>query len=191
VIGGTVLAPHFGRLENLELVTVYALWGVGIVFYGIFITLFTHRIFFLRVEPEEMSPLFWVVMGAAAISTNAGSTLIANPSTVPFLQAMRPFVDGTTLILWAWSTWWIPLLVIFGVWRHLIRRCPLSYDPAYWNLVFPLGMYTVATFRLSLAADYPTLQNVCKVMVWVALAAWLATFVGMSGSLFRGLRRCG
>jgi len=179
VIVGTLLAPRFGSLEDLTLVAVYSLWGIGIVFYGIFITLFTHRIFFLRLDPAEMGPLFWVVMGAAAISTNAGSTLIANPPPLPFLQAMRPFVDGTTLILWAWGTWWIPLLVILGVWRHVVRRYPLRYHPAYWNLVFPLGMYTVATYRLSLAADYTALQSVSRVMLWVAFAAWVATSVGL------------
>lgn len=188
VIVGVLLAPRFGSLEDLTLVTVYALWGVGIVFYGIFITLFTQRIFFLRLEPEEMGPLFWVVMGAAAISTNAGSTLIANPPDLAFLQAMRPFVDGTTLILWAWGTWWIPLLVILGVWRHVVRRYPLRYHPAYWNLVFPLGMYSVATYRLSLAADFTALQTVSRVMIWVGFAAWLATMLGLLDSLRRAAR---
>ena len=185
---GVVLAPRFGSLEDLALVAVYALWGIGIVFYGIFITLFTHRIFFLRLEPPDMGPLFWVVMGAAAIATNAGSNLIANPPTLAFLQSMRPFVDGTTLVLWAWASWWIPLLVILGIWRHVVRRYPLRYDPAYWNLVFPLGMYAVATYRLSLAADYTPLQSVSRGMIWIALAAWLATAAGMLNSLRRGLR---
>jgi tellurite resistance protein TehA-like permease len=182
---GVQLAPRFGSLEDLTLVAVYALWGIGIVFYGIFITLFTHRIFFLRLEPRDLGPLFWVVMGAAAISTNAGSTLIAHPPDLPFLQAMRPFVDGTTLILWAWGTWWIPLLVILGIWRHVVRRYPLRYDPAYWNIVFPLGMYSVATYRLSLAADYTPLQTLSRVMIWVALAAWLATMLGLAASTRR------
>jgi tellurite resistance protein TehA-like permease len=182
VLLGASLAPTFGGLEQLTFVTVYALWGIGIVFYGIFITLFTQRIFFSRVEPDEMNPLFWVVMGAAAIATNAGSTLIVSEPGLDFLVAMRPFIDGTTLVLWAWATWWIPLLVIFGIWRHLVRRSPLSYHAAYWNLVFPLGMYTVATYRLSLAADYTALQAVSRVMVWVAFAAWVATFVGLLGS---------
>ncbi|HET7136864.1 MAG TPA: tellurite resistance/C4-dicarboxylate transporter family protein [Gaiellaceae bacterium] len=188
VILGDLLTPRFGALENLAQITVYALWGIGIVFYGIFITLFTHRIFFLRLEPAEMGPLFWVVMGAAAISTNAGSTLIANPPALPFLRAMRPFVDGTTLILWAWGTWWIPLLVILGFWRHVVRRFPLRYEPGYWNLVFPLGMYTVATFRLSLAADYTALQSLARVMIWIAFAAWLATAAGLL-SVVRPTRR--
>jgi hypothetical protein len=65
-------------------------------------------------------------MGAAAISTNAGSVLIATDSAMPFLNAMRPFIDGVTLTMWAWATWWIPLLLFLGVWKHGVRRVPPS-----------------------------------------------------------------
>ena len=183
VLLGAPLAGEFGSLEDTIFVAVYALWGIGIVFYGVFVTLFAYRIFFLPVDAAEMNPLFWVVMGAAAIATNAGSTLILTEPDLPFLLAMRPFVNGTTLILWAWATWWIPLLAIFGVWRHLVRRYPLTYAPMYWSLVFPLGMYAVATYRLSLASDFEPIEIFSQVMVWVALAAWLATMAGLLISL--------
>ena len=182
VLLGAPLAGEFGSLQDTIFVAVYALWGVGIVFYGIFVTLFAYRIFFLPVHAAEMNPLFWVVMGAAAIATNAGSTLILTEPDLPFLLAMRPFVNGTTLILWAWATWWIPLLAIFGVWRHLVRRYPLTYAPMYWSLVFPLGMYAVATYRLSLASDFKPISVFSEVMVWVALVAWAVTMGGLVAS---------
>jgi tellurite resistance protein TehA-like permease len=182
---GVGIAPSLGSLESLMFVVAYSLWGVGIVFYGIFVTLFSYRIFFLRVDAADMSPLFWVIMGAAAISTNAGSTLLVTPTDLPFLIDMHPFVDGTTLILWAWATWWIPLLVIFGFWRHVVCRHPLTYHPAYWSLVFPLGMYTLATYRLALAADFAPLRDVPQALIWVAFAAWLATMLGLVRSIVR------
>jgi tellurite resistance protein TehA-like permease len=183
VLLGAPLADDFGSLEDTIFVAVYALWGIGIVLYGIFVTLFAYRIFFLPVRAAEMNPLFWVVMGAAAIATNAGSTLILTEPDLPFLVAMRPFVNGTTLILWAWATWLIPLLTIFGIWRHLVRRYPLTYAPMYWSLVFPLGMYAVATYRLSLASDFHPIEIFSQVMVWVALGAWIATMAGLLRSL--------
>lgn len=184
---GAGLAPELGSLESAAFVTVYALWGIGIILYGIFVTLFSYRIFFLRVEAADMNPLLWVIMGAAAITANAGSTLIVTAPNLPFLDAIHPFADGTTLILWAWATWWIPLLVIFGIWRHVVHRHPLTYHPMYWSLVFPLGMYTLATFRLPLAADFTPLQTVSRVMVWIAFAAWLITMLGLLKSGRRAL----
>jgi hypothetical protein len=78
----------------------------------------------IDVGPDDITPLLWVVMGAAAISTNAGSVLIATDSAMPFLNAMRPFIDGVTLTMWAWATWWIPLLLFLGVWKHGVRWVP-------------------------------------------------------------------
>jgi len=183
VVLGTPLATRFGGAEPLAFVALYTLWGVGIVLYGIFVTLFAYRLFFTRLEASQIDPLFWVVMGASAIAANAGSILILNDPDLPFLRAMRPFVDGTTLLLWAWATWLIPLLVLLGAWRHVARRVPLRYHPTYWSLVFPLGMYSVATARLSLAADYSPIASMSKVMIWVAFAAWLATLSGLARSL--------
>jgi tellurite resistance protein TehA-like permease len=189
VILGTVVAPQQGALAPSLFVLIHMLWGVGLGLYGIFITLFAYRIFFFDVGPDDITPLLWVVMGAAAISTNAGSTLLLTDSGVPFLVSMRPFIDGVTLTMWAWATWWIPLLVLFGVWKHGVRRVPLTYTPMLWSLVFPLGMYALASLRLSLAAEFAPLHLVAGTMVWIALAAWAATALGLALHLWGKVRR--
>ncbi len=188
VILGTVVAPGLGALGPTVFVLIHMLWGVGLALYGIFIVLFAQRIFFVDVSPDDITPLLWVVMGAAAIATNAGSTLILSETGMPFLASMRPFIDGVTLIAWAWATWWIPLLVLFGIWKHGVCRVPLAYTPMLWSLVFPLGMYALASLRLSLAADFPPLRAVSHAMVWIALAAWIATAAGLALASWRSLR---
>src|ERR1035437_5751592 len=187
VILGTIVAPGMGGLNSAVFVLIHMLWGVGLG-----LTLFAYRIFFFDVEPDDITPLLWVVMGAAAITANAGSTLILTESGMSFLHSMRPFIDGVTLIMWAWATWWIPLLLLFGIWKHGICRVPLTYTPMFWSLVFPLGMYALASLRLSLAADFPPLRAISYSMVWVALAAWVATSAGLaiaSWQSFRELER--
>ena len=191
VILGALIAPALGDLGSTVFVLLHMLWGVGLGLYGIFIALFAYRIFFSAVGPDDIAPVLWVVMGAAAITTNAGSVLIVTDSAMPFLTSMRPFIDGVTLIMWAWATWWIPLLVLFGIWKHGVRRVPLTYTPMLWSMVFPLGMYALASRRLSLAADFPPLDAISQVMIWVALAAWAATaagFVASSWTSFRAFR---
>jgi len=179
VLLGARLAPEMGSYAGFMMVEVHMLWGLGLIFYGIFITLFCYRIFFLTLKPQDISPLLWVIMGAAAISANAGTTLLTEDPRLPFLAAQRPFIDGVTLMVWAWSTWWIPMLFLFGFWKHGANRLPLRYEPILWSFVFPLGMYALASARLGLAADFPPLQWISGVMIWVAFAAWLFALFGL------------
>src|SRR5262249_30275259 len=72
-----------------------------------------------------------------------------------FLQEMLPFLRGFTMLFWATATWWIPMLLTLGFWRHVYKRFPLRYDPLFWGAVFPLGMYSVSTKQLSLAFQLP------------------------------------
>jgi tellurite resistance protein TehA-like permease len=188
VVLGAHVAPTMQDAGPAIFVLIHVLWGIGLVLYGMFITLFAQRIFLFELEPKDVTPLLWVVMGAAAISANAGSTLILNPSRLPFLECMRPFIASVTLILWGWATWWVPLLLLLGIWKHGLSRIPVTYTPLYWSLVFPLGMYVLASVQLSLAADFPPLRSLAHVMIWIALAAWGATGAAFMLSTLRSLR---
>ncbi|MDH5205897.1 MAG: tellurite resistance/C4-dicarboxylate transporter family protein [Hylemonella sp.] len=185
VLLGSRIAPDLGDFAGYMMVEVHMLWGLGLALYGIFVTLFCYRIFFLTLKPQDISPLLWVVMGAAAISANAGTSLLMEDPVLPFLGGQRPFIEGMTMMTWAWGTWWIPMLVLFGVWKHGVNRLPLNYEPIMWSLVFPLGMYTVASARLGLAADFPPLQWISQLMIWVAFGAWLLAIGGLARKLWR------
>jgi tellurite resistance protein TehA-like permease len=98
---------------------------------------------------------------------------------------LQPFLLGLTILFWATATWWIPMLVILGIWRHIYKKFPLSYSPLYWGAVFPLGMYTVCTFRLAAVSATPFLMFIPRAFVVIAIAAWAVTFAGLVRSLIR------
>ncbi len=162
------------------------LWG-GMLYIWI-ISLIFYRYMFFRFSASDLSPPYWINMGAMAISTTAGSLLIfnsANNADAPFLHSLRPFLEGFTVFYWATGTWWIPIIAILAVWRYGYKRLPFEYDPLYWGAVFPLGMYAVATNRMAEAMDLHFLDRLPDVFLVAALAAWLATFIGMMRSLVR------
>lgn len=129
--------------------------------------------------PDHLTPPYWINMGAMAISTLAGSFLIGRSSDFRLLAEMLPFIKGMTLLFWATATWWIPMLLLLGFWRHVLCRVPITYDPVYWSMVFPLGMYTAATYRLATALDLPFLLAVPRVTLYPTLLCWALTLIGL------------
>jgi tellurite resistance protein TehA-like permease len=153
------------------------LWG-GMLYIWI-VSLIFYRYTFFRFSPGDLAPPYWINMGAMAISVLAGSLLLSNTSDAPFLESLRPFLEGFTVFYWATGTWWIPIIAILAIWRYGYRRLPLTYDTLYWGAVFPMGMYAVATFRMAGAMSLGFLDFIPHVFFWIALAAWLLTFAGM------------
>ena len=185
--------------EGSEWVPIYlfvalCLFLLGCVFYLYIMSLIIYRLSFFPLNADELGAPYWINMGATAITTLAGSMLILHVQKVPFIVEVLPFLKGFTLLFWAAGTWWIPLLIILGIWRHVIKKVPVplspdGYDPSYWGMVFPLGMYTVCTFRLSEALEISFLKVIPQYFIFIALFAWIAVMIGLIRTRFSYFKR--
>ncbi|KAB2384535.1 tellurite resistance/C4-dicarboxylate transporter family protein [Actinomadura montaniterrae] len=162
-----------------------ALWGVGVVLYLMLASLVTAHLLDEPVTPHALSPTYWVYMGATAITVLAAAKILALPADLPVLASTGQVVSGLAFLLWAFGTWWIPLLLFFAVWRHLVRGAPVSYEPTLWSMVFPLGMYAVATATYGRTRGLGFMVDIARVEVWAGFAAWLSVAVAMGAALLR------
>ena len=174
---------HAYRLPLNILALSMWLWG-GMLYIWMMSLIFLRYAFF-SLSPGDLTPPYWINMGAMAISTLGGAVLVTHALGAPQLTSLLPFIKGFTFFYWAAGTWWIPMLLVLSIWRHVIRRFPFSYDVLYWGAVFPLGMYSASVYWLNKAFDLGFLQPVSTVFFYVAMLAWLIVFFGLLRHLSR------
>ena len=154
-----------------------ALWGIGLVLYLVLIVLIVLRWLSIPMTPAELGPPYWILMGATAITVLAAARFLNSPHDLAIYRATAGFVEGATFVLWAFGTWWVPFLIVLGLWRHVRRRWSVAYEPTLWSMVFPLGMYSVATYSFGKVAGLGFMEPLSRIIIWVAVGAWTAVAV--------------
>ncbi|HEX6501343.1 MAG TPA: tellurite resistance/C4-dicarboxylate transporter family protein [Micromonosporaceae bacterium] len=183
-VSAAALDAHGGDAARFTALAAVVMWSVGVVLYLVVATLVLVRLLLIEVRAEDLTPPYWVTMGATAITVLAASSIL-HMTPAPAVDATRSVVAGLAVVLWAFGTWLIPLLVAFGVWRHVVRRVRLGYLPALWSMVFPLGMYATASMDLGKVVRLPIVAGIGRAWTWVAVAVWTLVFVAMCRHLLR------
>lgn len=183
-IAAATIEPVFdtGRRE-LALLAV-ASWSIGIFLYAATAMIVSLRLMLYKFGPEDLTPPYWVAMGALAVTVLAGAR-IAEMADAPTVAVTRDLVAGFAVVFWAFATWLIPVLVAAGWWRHVTRHVPLRYEATLWSVIFPLGMYAVASIYLGDANRLPIVATIGSVELWVAFGAWLLVATAMSFHVVR------
>ena len=183
-VAAATIEPVFDQTRRELAVLAIMSWSVGVALYcaaGLIVSL---RLMLYEFGPEELTPPYWVSMGALAITVLAGARIV-QMADAPMVAVTRDLVAGLAVVFWAFATWLIPVLIAAGWWRHAHCRVPLVYEATLWSMVFPLGMYAVAGIYLGRADHLPLVEGVGRAALWVALAAWAIVFVTMCWHVFR------
>lgn len=187
-VGSESVAVAAGALSrqttgHLLPVLAWGCWGIGLMQYLLTAGIVLARLLARPVAPEKLMTSVWIFMGAAAITVLAGARLLELPPDK--LALSRSVVAGWSVVLWSFASWLIPLLLALGVWRHVLRRIPLRYDFSWWNLVFPVGMYGVATHELGRTTAASWLTTLGGWEIWVGAAVWLVVMAAMVAGALR------
>ncbi|OCB56413.1 C4-dicarboxylate ABC transporter [Mycobacterium malmoense] len=164
-IVATKLAGSTGHRQWLTAAVV--MWVLALALYLAVAALIAWRAVDERLDRDGFEPDTWILMGALVIAVVTGHDI--HLQTRSWLGGT---VDATTLAAWVLATLWIPPLIYFGLHRVEQRPKLLRFTGAWWTLVFPLGMYSVATYMTAGEMHARSLQTVSLVFFWDALLAW-------------------
>ncbi|NUR58512.1 MAG: hypothetical protein HOV87_07440 [Catenulispora sp.] len=159
--------------------TALVLFGLGLVLYGFALSRFDLR------QVTEGQGDHWVAGGALAISALAGAELLAADGARLYLwndddRGVLRFATSALLVLDL--AWYAALLVAEAA------RPRLGYDARRWATVFPLGMTAAAVLSAATALDAPWLRGPGQVLLWIAVAVWVAVAAGAAADVRASLR---
>lgn len=183
-VAAATIEPVFDALRRELAVLAIMSWSVGVFLYAAAGLLVALRLMLYEFGPEELTPPYWVAMGALAITVLAGARIV-EMADAPMVAVTRDLIAGLAVVFWAFATWLIPVLVAAGWWRHVRRNVVLRYEATLWSIIFPLGMYAVAGIYLGRADGLPVVEAVGRTELWVAFAACVMVFVAMVHHVFR------
>src|SRR5699024_3097828 len=112
------------------------------------------------------------------------SRILNLPVTEDFAPVTQ-FIGHIGLAIWIFATVLILPVLAMGWWRHMHHRIPFDSTVMLWSIVFPVGMYDVASTLVSQDYDLPVAGVIGAVGVYLALAAWVLT---IASHVWRRLR---
>ncbi|KUN08345.1 hypothetical protein AQI95_08170 [Streptomyces yokosukanensis] len=169
--GLAVLAAALAAAERTAWLahTALVLFWLGLALYGLALARFDLR------QVLEGAGDHWVAGGALAISALAGAKLLIAGDSGLYLwddddRGVLRFATVALLVLDL--AWYLVLLAAEAA------RPRLGYDMRRWSTVFPMGMTATATLSVATAVGVPWLRWPGRVLLWVAVAVWLAVAAG-------------
>jgi tellurite resistance protein TehA-like permease len=158
----------------------FCAWLLGIAVYLVLVGRLALRLVQRPAAAWRPSPDIWIVMGALAITTLAGTDLASPLRGVGLPSWMHSITVGLTASCWAAATLLIPFLIGAELWKATRTGPALGYDARRWSTVFPLGMYATASYRLGHLAGLAGPRLLGEVFLVLALAAWALVTLQLS-----------
>lgn len=189
---GGLLAPHLvdPHAQIVTLATSYVLWAYSVpVAFGILAILIL-RMALHKLPHESMAASSWLALGP--IGTGALGMLVLGADAPAILAAhglvgVGPVAQGIGVVaglcLWGFGLWWLALATLITI-RYW--RAGVPFNLGWWGYTFPLGVYTVATFRLGTTLNLGFFGIVGTVLTIALAAMWLLVGAKTLAGAWRG-----
>jgi C4-dicarboxylate transporter/malic acid transport protein len=174
-----LLAPHLATAADqiTVLVTGYVLWAYSVPVAFAILTILMLRLALHRLPHASMAASCWLALGP--IGTGALGLLVLGGDAPAMFSAHGLAQLGAVaaslgliggLMIWGYGLWWLALAALLTVryWREGI-----PFNLGWWGYTFPLGVYTVASFKLGTALHLAFFGWVGAMLTIALFAMWL------------------
>ncbi len=178
-VSGGLLAPHLADAHQqlTVLIASYALWACSVPLAMSLLVILVLRMAIHKLPHASMAASSWLALGP--IGTGALGLLVLG-AAAPAIFAANGLGDygaaarGIGLIggvlMWGYGLWWMAMAGLITL-RYL--RQGLPFNIGWWGYTFPIGVYAVATLRLSTFLPIPAFAILGGGLVIALVGLWL------------------
>ena len=189
---GGLLAPHLvdARQQLTVLVGSYVLWACSVPLAMSILVILVLRMVIHKLPPAGMAASSWLALGP--IGTGALGLLVLGAAAPAVFAANGLGEYGAAargiglvggVLLWGYGLWWVATALLITL-RYL--REGLPFNIGWWGYTFPLGVYAVATLRLSTILPIQALSVFGGVLVAALAVVWLVVGARTAKGAWRG-----
>lgn len=193
-VSGGLLLPHIADAQTqlTVLMTSLVLWACSVPLAMSVLVILFLRMAVHKLPHVNMAASSWLALGP--IGTGALGLLVMSQTGPAVLSAnglasVAPAFGGASflgaILLWGYGIWWLATAVLITL-RYL--REGLPFNIGWWGYTFPLGVFAVATLRLSTMVPMSSIAIFGAVLVTALVCMWLLVAAKtIKGALDRSL----
>ncbi|HEX4713070.1 TDT family transporter [Phenylobacterium sp.] len=189
---GGLLAGHLADAHHqlTVLITSYALWACSVPLAMSILVILVLRMAVHKLPPAGMAASSWLALGP--IATGALGLLVLGEAAPAIFTANGLSDYGAAargiglvggVLLWGYGFWWAAMAALITG-RHL--REGLPFNLGWWGYTFPIGVYAVATLKLSTLLPIPAFAVIGAGLVIVLALVWLVVGARTLRGAWRG-----
>jgi len=191
-VSGGLLAPHLADTQQqlTVLLSSYVLWACSVPLAMGMLVILVLRMAIHKLPHANMAASSWLALGP--IGTGAlGLLVLGGAAPAVFaangLAGYGPAARGVGLVggllLWGYGLWWFAMAALITL-RYL--RQGLPFNLGWWGYTFPIGVYAVATLRLSAMLHVSAFATIGEGLVVALSILWLIVGARTLGGAWRG-----
>jgi C4-dicarboxylate transporter/malic acid transport protein len=178
-VSGGLLLPHIAdsSTQLSILLASYVLWALSVPLAMCILVILFLRMALHKLPAANMAASSWLALGPIGTGALGMFVLGANAPDILAAQGLRLVagaVSGGSLlagvILWGYGLWWLAMAVMITI-RYL--RIGIPFNIGWWGYTFPLGVYAIATLRLSHIFPVASIGLFADVLVVTLAMVWL------------------